>query len=85
MNGKTASEEATGTVFPSINLPAECATRRDTQKKAAVQVQLVRRIEFTRLKFVSKHFQSGLFVVRVVSEDVCLPLMISKKTPQNPQ
>lgn len=83
MDRKTASEETTGTVFPSITLPAECATRKDQKKKVAVQVQLVRGIEFTRLEFLSKHFQSGLFVVSVVSEDACLPLMISKS--QKPQ
>lgn len=80
MNGKTASEEgrsrAPGTVFPSITLPAECAAQK---KKLALQVKPARGMTFPRLVLLSKHSQSRSFVVNIVTEDVCLPLMISKK------
>lgn len=45
--------------------------------KLALQVKPARAMTFPRLVLLSKHFQPRSFVVNIVSEDVCLPLMIS--------
>lgn len=42
-----------------------------------------RGMKFTRLVLLSKHFQSGSFVLNIVTEDVCLTLMISQKRKNN--
>lgn len=49
------------------------------KKNLALQVKPARGMKFPRLVLLSKHFQSRWFVVNIVTEDVCLPLMISPK------
>lgn len=59
------------------DVPAESSSSE--KKSLAWQVKPARGAKFTRLVLLSKHFQSGSFVVNIVTEHVCLTLMISKK------
>lgn len=69
MNGKTASEEAIETCtrdnFSIYHSSSRmCSSQR---KNIALQVELVRKMKIMSLSLHSKHFQSGSFVVNIVT------------------
>lgn len=80
-DGKTASEEARRRARRRAGRRARSPSRFQLGgEKPSVAGEACK---FTSLVLLSKHFQSGSFVVNIVTEDVCLTLMISKKKKNN--
>lgn len=77
MDGKTASEEARRRARRRARSPSRFQLGGEKPSVAGEACK------FTSLVLLSKHFQSGSFVVNIVTEDVCLTLMISKKKKNN--